>query len=64
MKKHFFLGESAHYTSFERLRHLFSIGNRYDAKTLRDFLAQKYQATKHHVALTKNGRLVDRKSVV
>lgn len=56
MKKHFFLGESAHYTSFERLRHLFSIGTRYDAKALRDFLAQKYQATKHHVALTKNGR--------
>ena len=56
MSKHFFLGQVAHFSRSERLKHTFSIGRKNDFRKLRTFLADKYGSNVSHVAITKNGR--------
>lgn len=56
MSKHYFLGQAAHFSRAERLKHTFSIGRKKDFRKLRAFLADKYGSDIDHVAITKNGR--------
>lgn len=51
--KHYFLGMAAGYSSWEWLRHLFTIGRKKDCDRLKDLLSQKYEG---EAILCKNGR--------
>ena len=52
----YFLGQAAHFSRLERLKHTFSIGRKKDFQKLSTLLADKYGSNLSHVAITKNGR--------
>ena len=56
MPKHYFLGQNAHFSRRERLAHTFAFGLPKDSRKLHEYLANRYQTSPNHVAITKNGR--------
>ena len=51
---YYFLGQAAHYSRKERLRHTFACGHKRDSRRLSDYLKERYGA--EQAILTKNGR--------
>lgn len=51
-----FLGQASNYSAGQALRHLFAHGNKRDAESLRQRLAEKYQSTQESVRLYHTGR--------